>query len=814
MSAHVDSLIGQTLSHYRIVEKLGGGGMGVVYKAEDTRLRRFVALKFLTDDLAGDREALSRFKREARTASALSHPHICAIYDVGEQDGRSFIAMEYLEGSTLKERITERRGLQIDAVLTLGIEIADALDAAHGAGIIHRDIKPANIFISPRGHAKILDFGLAKMGAPIGSDGDSPTLTFDATRGGVILGTAAYMAPEQARGDTVDHRADIWALGLVLYEMATGTRPVAGVGLRVETSPELAGIISKCLATDVALRYQHASQIRSELERLKTKVDVARETVSVTAEHGSPAAGHWKFLGAAIATVRTLAVGGLQPGRKRLLGAFGMLVLAGIAIVFAWWRQEHAFIRQPEIKSLAVLPLKSLDAGDNYLGLGIADAAIGRVSRTGLLVVRPMSAVRRYLDEETDALAAAKQLGVDSVLEGSIQRADDRLRVSVNLLRTRDGASLWTDSFDLRMSDIFTIQDTVAQQVASRLRLQLDTSQQAQLTKRYTSNPIAYEFYLRGAYTYDQRTTANDAAQQLRTAIDLFKRAIDADPNFALAHARLAYCYARMAVFQEPTEPAWVERAKEEINRAQELDPQLAETHLVRFQLLYSEFEGYQGEAAVREVKLANQLNPSVGHAELTYLYTHLGLEDLAVRELARAYEIDPTSDALKSSTLTLYEVQSKYDEYAANQSVRRVGRSEVWYFMGKGRLEEAQTAIDEWSAKQPTHIDLPPMKAVLFALKGDSLAAEAEIPIILGKHPLKDPFYHHAAYDIACVYALEGKSAESVKWLRESAAAGFHLYPRYVRDAYLNRIRRAPEFVQFLAEMKAENDRYRREFS
>ena len=810
---HTDSLIGQTLSHYHIVEKVGGGGMGVVYKAEDTRLHRFVALKFLTDDLAGDQEALSRFQREARTASALNHPNICTIHDVGEQDGRSFITMELLDGCTLKEGLAERGRLEMETLLRLGTEIADALDAAHSAGIIHRDIKPANIFISPRGHAKILDFGLAKMGSVIAHPADSPTLSSAATQGGLVLGTAAYMAPEQARGEMVDHRADLWALGLVLYEMATGTRPMAAVRLRVEQSPDLERIIAKCLEADRELRYQHASEIRSELERLKTQIGFARETVSLKSEPGSPAADQWKVLRAAITAVTALAVGWIQPGRKQLLGALGLLMLAGSAIGYAWWRQEHAFSRQPEIKSLAVLPLKSLDAGDNYLGLGIADAAIGRVSRTGRLVVRPMSAVRRYLYEETVALAAARQLGVESVLEGSFQRADDRLRVSVNLLRTRDGASLWTDSFDLRMSDIFTIEDTVAQQVASRLRLQLDTSQQAQLTKRYTPNPIAYEFYLKGVYTYDQRTTANDAAQQLKTAIVFFKSAIDADPNFALAHARLAYCYARLAVFQEPTQPAWVERAKEEINRAQELDPQLAETHLVRFQLLYSEFEGYQAEAAVREVQLANELNPSVGHTELTYLYSHLGLEDLAVRELARAYEIDPTSDALKSSTRTLYEVQSKYDEYAANQSVRRVGRSEVWYFMGKGRLEEAQRAMDEWSGKQPTNIDLSPTKALLFALKGDSRAAEAEIPITLSKHPLKDPFYHHAAYDIACVYALEGKSAEAVKWLRESAVAGFHLYPRYVRDAYLNRIRQAPEFIQFLAEMKAENDRYRHEF-
>jgi len=809
--------IGTKLGRYEVRSQLGAGGMGEVYLAQDTRLDRKVALKILPSEVAADPDRMKRFVQEAKAASGLNHPNIITIYEIDQADSTFFIATEFIEGSTLRERM-RTQPLSLGEVLSVAVQIASALTAAHANGIVHRDIKPENIILRSDGIAKVLDFGLAKLTAQ-GSqelvDSQAPTRGHIQTDSGIVMGTAIYMSPEQARGYQVDARTDIFSLGVVIYELLTGHLPFEGSSIyeivasilsdrespplsrySPEVPAELERIVSKALRKNRDERYQTIKDLLLDLQNLKQQSEFERtHRTELTRED------------------KAVQVSWIRARQKQVLGVLGIVLLLAGAVVYAWWKQAHA-LNEPEIKSLAVLPLKSLDAGDNYLGLGIADAAIGRVSQTGRLIVRPTSAVRRYLKDDTDALTAAKQLGVDSVLEGSFQRANDRLRVSVNLLRTRDGASLWTDSFDLRMSDIFTIQDTVAQQLSSRLRLQLDASQQAQLTKRYTSNPVAYDFYLKGAFTYDQRISAGDAAQALKSAIDLYKRAIDADSNFALAHAQLAYCYARLGVFQEPTQPAWIERAKEEINRAQELDPQLAETHLARFQLLYSEFEGYQGEAAVREVRLANQLNPNVGHSELAYLYSHLGLEDLAARELARAYEIDPTSDALKSSTLTLYEVQSKYDEYAANQSLRRVGRSEVWYFMGKGRLEEAQKALDEWSLKQPNHTELTPTKALLLALKGDFQAAEAEIPIILSKHPLKDPLYHHAAYDIACVYALEGKSAEAVKWLRDATVTGFHLYPRYERDAYLNRIRKAPEFIQFMAEMKAENEKYRHEFS
>jgi TolB-like protein len=569
---------------------------------------------------------------------------------------------------------------------------------------------------------------------------------------------------------------------------------------------ELQRIARKCLEKDRERRYQTMRDVSIDLDNCRREHETAQATVP---QRDQVAGGE-----AVIVPASDLKRHKFLSSRPALMAGALLGLLVGVALSYVLvFRRGATTERPPEIKSLAVLPLKSLDAGENYLGLGIADAVIRRINQTGELIVRPTSAVRRYLNEDTDALTAARQLNADAVLEGSVQRADDRLRVSVNLLRTSDGASLWADSFDMRMTDIFTIQDTVAQQVASRLQLQLDPSQQARLTKRYTSNPIAYEFYVKGVYSFDQ-SNANNNKPQMEAAIDYFKKAIEADPNFALAHAQLANAYAGKAIFIEPTEPVWAERAREEINQAQTLDPQLAETHLARYQLLFSVYEGFQGEAAVREVLLAQRLNPNVGHGELAYLYLHIGLEDFGARELQRAFDIDPTSEYVKGMTLGMYEMGGKYDEWlAAHQKFYPNDPIGAWYFLGKGRLEEAQEAIEERSKKEPDDIELPPKRALLFALKGDFRSAEAEIPSILRRHPVKDPIYHHDAYDIACIYALEGKSDEAVKWLKEATATGFQGYPLFERDAYLNRIRQVPEFIQFMAEMKAQNERYRREF-
>lgn len=802
--------------------------MGEVYLAEDIQLDRKVAIKFLTPDSTADEQARRRLVREARAAAKLEHPNICAIYEVSEAHGQSFIVMQYVEGETLAKWI-QQKPLDLRESLTIAVQVAEALSEAQSRGIVHRDIKPGNIMITSRGQAKVMDFGLARVIAgAVESEAETESLL---TTPGTIVGTMPYMSPEQVRGEVVDGRSDIFSFGVVLYEMLSGRQPFASESAAATISSilneepptllryapdlpeELQRIARKCLEKDRERRYQTMRDVAIDLDNCRRE----HETAQATASRRNQVAGGEAVIVPASDPKRHKF---LSSHRALMAGALlGLLVGVALAYVLVF-RRGATTDRPPEIKSLAVLPLKSLDDGENYLGLGVADAVIRRINQTGELIVRPTSAVRRYLNEDTDALTAARQLNADAVLEGSVQRGDDRLRVSVNLLRTNDGASLWADNFDMRMTDIFAIQDTVAQQVASRLRMRLDASQQAQLTKRSTSNPIANEFYMKGVYSNDQRMSLTKP--QWEATIGFFKNAIEADPNFALAHAQLAFAFAELAVFIEPSEPVWADRAKEEIDRAQALDPQLAETHLARFQLLFSEYEGYQFEAAARELLLAQQLNPNIGHGELGYLYIHLGLEDLAASELKRALDIDPTSEFVKRQILNMYDQGVKWDEWlSAHQEFYPDEPIESFYFLAKGRLAEAQAAIEEtqkaveekranFNYDDP---ELPQAKALLFALKGDFRAAEAEIPIILGKHPVKDPIYHHATYDIARIFALEGKSVEAVKWLRETATTGFQPYPTFLRDAYLNRIRQAPEFIEFMTEMKTRWVGYRREF-
>ncbi|MBA2301098.1 MAG: protein kinase, partial [Acidobacteria bacterium] len=511
-------MIGQTLSHYRIVEKLGGGGMGVVYKAEDSRLHRPVALKFVSDDLARDAEALSRFQREAQTASALNHPHICTIYDIGEQDGRSFIAMEYLEGATLKDRLAGGP-LGLETVLRLGIQIADALDAAHTANVIHRDIKPANIFISSRGHAKLLDFGLAKMGAQPSHEADFTTRA--GTMQGVVMGTVAYMAPEQARGEPVDHRADLWSVGLVLYEMAKGIRPAPAVRLRVEESPELERIVSKCLEMDPALRYQHAADLRTDLERLTRGSDSA-----LTGRDQPPAKARARWpVGAAIAAA-----------------------IAGAAVVGYIFYPRQAQLTD---KDTIVLAEFINSTGDPVFDDTLRQGLAVQLQQSPFLSLISEERIRKELTlmQQPPDARLTSQLAQDvcvrtssaAVLDGSIASLGTQYVIGLRARNCTTGDILADEQAQAaRKEDVLASLTQIAIRFRTRVGESLTTIEKHSkpLEEATTWSLDAWKAFSTASTVY--------YSSGPRAALPLFKRAVEIDPDFALAHARLGIHYSNL----------------------------------------------------------------------------------------------------------------------------------------------------------------------------------------------------------------------------------------------------------------------------
>ncbi len=802
--------IGQPFGSYLVLAKIGEGGMGEVYRARDTRLGRDVALKILAAAYSQDRDRIRRFRQEAMAASALNHPGILTIHEAGDANGCQFIATEFVDGETVRQMLNKRVRLPLNEALGIAVQVAAALAAAHRAGIVHRDIKPENVMVRPDGYVKVLDFGIAKLTqrADETADPDQVTRTLSQTRDGVIIGTVPYMSPEQARGTTVDARSDIWSLGCLLYEMLAGRSPFAGptatdvlVGILEKEPAPLTGpplsipaecdwITAKTLRKNADERYQKSEDFVSDVRRLQEKLRLDSHQ------------------GRALPPLRE-ARRSLRSGAAVLAA---LLIASGIGAVW-YWLPRPTSSSTTTVRSLAVLPLKSLDPGDHHLGLGIADAVIRRTSQTGGMIVRPTSAVQRYMTEDMDALSAARQLSTDVVLEGSLQRAGERLRVSVNLLRVSDGVSLWADNFDLRTTDIFEIQDRVARDVASHLQLRIDPAQQTRLGRRPTTSLQAYEYYLRGLHRLDQRMSFSVAEKG--GAIDFFNLAIAADPDFALAHAQLAIAYATGAVFRQPGAPETDERAKEEIARAQALDPDLPEIALARASLLRSRFGGFRLDEAVRVIQAAQRIDANVGHGDLTFNYLHLGLPELAERAGERALEIDPTSDFAKRQLISAYETSAQWDKAQAAQ-LRFFPKEPIdpWWLLTAGRLDDARHAVDlEAASGGNLSLPLARVKAVLDALQGDMRAAKAAIASLLSRHPVKDPYYHHTVYFVACIYAAEANSAEAVKWLREAAATGFLAYPLFERDPLLDKIRTAPEFAQFMTQLKATVDGYRREF-
>jgi serine/threonine protein kinase/tetratricopeptide (TPR) repeat protein len=759
---------------YQIDELMGRGGMGVVYKAEDTKLRRVVALKFLPEELAHDHQAVERFQREARTASALNHPHICTIYDIDEHEGQHFLALEFLEGKTLREYLLAKR-LGIDTIIDLGIQVSSGLEAAHAKGIIHRDIKPGNIFVTDSGQAKILDFGLAKLlperRPKAGEDVSAgmPTMTAEEqlTSPGAAVGTVAYMSPEQALGKELDTRTDLFSLGVVLYEMATGILPFRGDTsaalfdgilhkapappnrLNPDLPEGLERIIDKALEKDREVRYQSAKEVRADLRRISAPVSAAAE------KPFKPRRSRWQL--AALAS--------------------GFVVVLFLAIVFSlniggWRNRLVGSASPPAIRSLAVLPLDNLsgDPAQEYFADGMTEALITDLSKIGALRVISRTSVMQYKGAKKSIPEIARALKVDAVIEGSVLRAGDRVRITAQLIGAVPERHLWANSYDRDLRDILAVHSEVAQAIAREIKIAVSPEESSRLASFRQVNPEAYDDYLKGRYESGHWT-----GESFKRGIAFFQAAIDKDPTFAPAYAALANASAGIGYWGHVPSQQVLPMAKAAALRAVELDESLAEAH----RALGVVYWYYDWDVAVAERELKRALaldsnNASIHIGYAMFLATVRNNRQEAMAEARRVQELDPASISVTTKIFTawVFFFEREYSQ-ALHQAQAALAIDpnypQAYYVLGlvaigQSRPADAIAPLEKAVALSRDSVSIAYL-ASAYALAGQKTKAQA----LLDELSEKAKQEYISPLRFVWIYASLGDVDSAFKWLEKS---------------------------------------------